>query len=154
MHKVFAFGTLKRGFPLHERGLSGAAFLGRCRTLEAYPMFVAGPWFAPMMLDRRGAGTRVFGELYEVDDDRLALIDDLESIGKTGNFRRIIVVEHLERTGRHAAVVYMKSAELARPAHTGYLDDYQDGRFVPPERRPQQRQGTRCAPARGPDRTP
>ena len=139
MHRVFAFGTLKRGFPLHDRGLTGAVFLGRCRTLDPYPMFVAGTWFAPMMLDQPGIGLRVAGELYEVDDGALALIDRLESIGQAGNLRRTIMVELLDGGERHSAIVYMKSAELAQPAHTGYLEDYQDRRFVPPERRPQQR---------------
>lgn len=50
MHRLFVFGTLKRGFPLHERALAGATWLGRGITVEAYPMFVAGRWFAPMML--------------------------------------------------------------------------------------------------------
>ncbi|HEX3500909.1 MAG TPA: hypothetical protein VHT04_16445 [Stellaceae bacterium] len=34
MISVFAFGTLKRGFPLHDEGLSDATYLGAYRTVE------------------------------------------------------------------------------------------------------------------------
>jgi len=50
-HRLFAFGTLQKRFPLHEQGLSDAWFLGGCRTRNRYAMPVAGPWFAPMILD-------------------------------------------------------------------------------------------------------
>jgi hypothetical protein len=65
MTRAFVFGTLKRGFPLHRHGLTGARFLGRRRTVERYPMVVASPRYAPMMLDRPGAGRHVVGEIYE-----------------------------------------------------------------------------------------
>lgn len=42
MHKLFIFGTLKQGFPLHEQGMRDAKYLGAYRTVERYPMFVAG----------------------------------------------------------------------------------------------------------------
>ena len=42
MNKVFVFGTLKKGIPLHEEGLQGATYLGPYRTVEKYPMVVAG----------------------------------------------------------------------------------------------------------------
>jgi gamma-glutamylaminecyclotransferase len=89
MIRVFALGTLKAGFPLQE-ALRGARFLGRYRTVERFPMFVAGPWYAPMMLDEPGTGLQVSGELYEIDDDVLAPLDALESVGQPGNFRRIV----------------------------------------------------------------
>lgn len=72
VHKIFAFGTLKRNFPLHERGLSGAGFLGNYRTQLRYPMLVSGPWFAPMMFNEPGVGLQVLGELYAADDLVLA----------------------------------------------------------------------------------
>ncbi|WP_234828041.1 gamma-glutamylcyclotransferase family protein [Sinorhizobium fredii] len=64
---VFIFGTLKKGFPLHRRGLAHAAYLGPYRTAANYPMLVAGPWFAPMMFHEPGSGLRVSGELYAID---------------------------------------------------------------------------------------
>jgi gamma-glutamylaminecyclotransferase len=118
---VFVFGTLKKGFPLHQKGLVGARFLGLYRTREGYPMLIAGPWFAPMMFDEPGAGLRVEGELYEVDDSTIAVLDQLESIGKPGNFRVEIETEPTESGAPCSALVYMKARELATPVHSGYL---------------------------------
>jgi gamma-glutamylaminecyclotransferase len=117
--------------------LDGARYLGAFRTVERYPMLVAGEWFAPMMLPQPRRGERVAGELYEVTDADLAMIDRIESIGVPGHLRQMITVEKLDGTAWTEAFVYMKSPELAVPAHSGLLADYQDRRFVPPNERTQ-----------------
>jgi gamma-glutamylaminecyclotransferase len=61
MPLVFACGTLKRGFPLHQRGLSDARFVGAARTLQPYPLVIAGDRFAPMILGEPGVGKQVAG---------------------------------------------------------------------------------------------
>jgi gamma-glutamylaminecyclotransferase len=132
MIRLFVFGTLKRGFPLHEKLMGDSRLVGAYRTVQRYPMLVAGPWFAPMMLNRPGEGLRVHGELYEIADASIATLDSVESVGQPGNQRISIDVEPLAGGLRVTAFVYMKAPELAVPAHTGYLDDYQDRRFVPP----------------------
>jgi gamma-glutamylaminecyclotransferase len=132
---VIAIGTLKRGFALHERGLAGARYLGPHRTVEPYPMMIAGPWFAPMVLDRPGEGLRLLGELYAIDETILVRLDALESVGQPGNFRRRVTVESLETGAVRPAYCFMKAAELAHPVHSGWIADYQDRRFIPPERR-------------------
>lgn len=98
-------------------------------------MLIAGPWFAPMMLDEAGAGHRVAGELYAIGQARLQAIDALESIGRPGNLRRRIRVEPSQGGLAVAAFVYMKDRSLATPQHSGWLSDYQDRRFVPFEER-------------------
>ena len=135
MIRLFVFGTLKKSFALHGACLDGATYLGACRTVKAYPMFIAGPWFAPMMLDEPGDGLRVSGELYEIDPPRLAAIDAVESVGKPGNFRISIEVEPLEGGRSCPAFAYAKSESLARPVHSAFLADYQDRRFIPPWKR-------------------
>jgi len=132
---LFVFGTLKRGFPLNERGLGNAPFLGQAKTTERYPMVVAGPWFAPMMLTEPGGGHFVSGELYEVDAARLARIDELESIGQPGNWRLPIGVRAHRDGDIVNAFAYLKDRFLAEPIHSGLLDQYEDTRFIPPERR-------------------
>lgn len=133
--KIFAIGTLKRGFPLHARGLAGAQFLGRFLSTRPYPLVIAGPWFAPMIFDEPGVGLHIEGELYEVDENRLALLDRLESVGKPGNFRRTIDVEAMDGSDRFIVFAFMKARELAAPLHSDYLAVYEDRRFIPPERR-------------------
>jgi gamma-glutamylaminecyclotransferase len=153
MHLVFACGTLKKGFPLHEVGLGGSRCLGALRTVERYPLVVAGPWFAPMLLYEPGLGRQVIGELYQVDDHRLSLLDKLESIGKPGNDRFTIMVESTAQPVIRSAYAYFKSRDLAVPLHTGFLADYQDRRFIPPDQRvdadglsPQSRTGNKPSP--------
>jgi gamma-glutamylaminecyclotransferase len=132
MIQLFVFGTLKTRFPLHDRFLGGATYLGAYRTVEKYPMFIAGQWFAPMMVDKPGNGFHVSGELYKIDRARLNEIDAVESVGKPGNFRLSIEVTPIEGSGCGQAFAYVKSEELARPVHSPCLTDYQDRRFIPP----------------------
>lgn len=129
--RLFAFGTLKQGFALHARGLRGAEFLGAYKTRERFPMLVAGPRFAPMMFNEPGAGFQVFGELYRVDDSRLAKLDRLESVGKPGNLRLSIEVEPAEGGQPLLAFAYFKARHLAQPIHTACLERYVERRFIP-----------------------
>jgi gamma-glutamylaminecyclotransferase len=78
-------------------------------------MFIAGPWYAPMMMNEPGSGLQVRGELHEVDDPRLALLDRLESVGKPGNYRVVIEVEALVGTARWPAFAYVKSRVVRPP---------------------------------------
>ena len=134
MVKLFAIGTLKRSFALNG-ALEGGRYLGRYRSVQPFPLLIAGPWYAPMLLNQRGHGRHIFGELYQIDDAMLAHIDQLESIGKPGNLRINTRVASLAVGAPCAALAYAKSPELATPVHSGYLDDYQDRRFIPPWRR-------------------
>jgi gamma-glutamylaminecyclotransferase len=136
MHRVFVFGTLKQGFPLHRLGLGDRPKRLDCRTVERFPMFIAGAWYAPMMMNEPGSGRQVRGELYEVDDAGLARLDKLESVGRPGNYRIVTDVEALDGSGRWPAFVYVKSRVLAIPIHSDWLDVYDDDRFVPFDKRP------------------
>ncbi|AJD42599.1 gamma-glutamylcyclotransferase [Rhizobium sp. SEMIA 4085] len=141
---VFVFGTLKKGFPLHEQGLSGAKFLGISRTRQCYPMLIAGPWFAPMMFNEPGIGHHVVGEHYECGEDTIARLDRLESIGIPGNLRVVIDVEPVAGGPICSALAYMKSRKLADPIHSDYLRVYEDRRFIPFDRRDERlRPGTK-----------
>jgi gamma-glutamylaminecyclotransferase len=130
VQKVFVFGTLKRSFPLHQQGLAQAIFLGLYRTRERYPLLIAGPWFAPMMFNEPGVGLQVSGELYEICDSAIGVLDWLESVGKPGNFQETIVVEPAEGGACAAALVYMKARELATPVHSSHLASYDDKCFI------------------------
>lgn len=98
-------------------------------------MLIAGPWYAPMVLNEPGVGRHIRGELYKVEDSCLIALDGLESVGKPGNFREQVEVEPVAGGPAVSAFVYMKSRELARPAHSGYLEVYDDRRFIPFDQR-------------------
>ena len=135
MAVVFVYGTLKRGFLLHAQGLDGARFLGLYQTVAPYPMLIAKPFFGPVMLDQPGTGLQVRGELFEVADERLPVLDELEAVGSPGSFRGSLEVEPVGGGLRLRAIGFMKDESWLDPVHSGFLADYQDRRFVPPEQR-------------------
>jgi gamma-glutamylaminecyclotransferase len=120
----------KRTFALHEKGLSGAPFL--YQTTQPYPLYIAAPFFGPMMLDRPREGLFVTGELYDADDERLKLIDGLEDIGSPGSLRTSILVRAKGGGETLQAIVYVKGETWPRPLHVGPISDYQNRRFIPP----------------------
>lgn len=130
--KVFIYGTLKRGFPLFDKGLRGARYIGDVETFERCPMYIAGSLYGPMMLDRPGEGMPVRGELFDVDEDRLHVLDELEAVGDEGSFRSMVDVTPVGGGVTAPAVAFMKFEDWLDPLRSGYLDDYQDRRFVPP----------------------
>jgi gamma-glutamylaminecyclotransferase len=136
MHRVFVFGTLKRGFPNHE-GMAGLTCLGHYRTVQAYPLVIAGQWFSPVMMPEPGVGHQVIGELYEVDDETLARLDVIESVHlPTGYHRDSIEVVSLDDGSTLDAWVYFKSLARVEQVRSDYLTEYSDNRYVHKSRRP------------------
>jgi gamma-glutamylcyclotransferase (GGCT)/AIG2-like uncharacterized protein YtfP len=85
-HRVFVYGTLKRGHPNNSL-LEGSKFLGdavtvltyKAVTVPAYKM--VGTSFPVIMPDP--SGKPVAGEIYTVDDAMLARLDQLEREGRS-----------------------------------------------------------------------
>jgi gamma-glutamylaminecyclotransferase len=90
-----------------------------------------------MMLNEPGLGCHVLGELYEVDERTMADLDQLESVGQPGNLRVPIEVERTGGGPALSAFAYMKARSLAEPAHSDYLELYDDWRFIAPDHRQQ-----------------
>jgi gamma-glutamylaminecyclotransferase len=137
MHRVFVYGTLKRGFPYHETGLKGQRFLGPARTREAFPLVVAGRWRTPVLVFEPGAGTRVLGEVYRVSARALAGLDELEGTGLPGGYARVrIAVEALAGGAAFEAWAYVKERAALDVVHLEYLEEYRlDPHYVPASRR-------------------
>ena len=76
MHRVFVYGTLKRGFRNH-RFLENADFVGKAYTVAAYRM-LDGRF--PVLRDGGPNLKQIGGEVYDVDDRTLAQLDDLEDV--------------------------------------------------------------------------
>jgi gamma-glutamylaminecyclotransferase len=130
--KVFIYGTLKHGFPLFDKGLVGARYVGDVETVEPYPLYIAGSFYGPIMLDRPGEGLRVRGELFDIDEDRLRVLDELEDVDHKTSFLSTVEVTPVGGGIPSTAIGYMKTETWLDPIHSGYLADYQDRRFVPP----------------------
>lgn len=82
IHKVFVYGTLKKGEPNHhwltDIKNGAASFVAKATTDSKYPLVIATRYNIPFLLDRPGDGYNVAGEIYEVDDKMLSNLDILE----------------------------------------------------------------------------
>ena len=81
MPHIFVYGSLKRGFKQHERHMKGARFIAATKTKDAgYTlMAVLDPDASdhyPSM--KKGGKQKIVGELYEVSDAALSLLDEYE----------------------------------------------------------------------------
>jgi len=85
MKLLFVYGTLKRGFSRHH-ALEGQRYLGTAFSESKYSMFhIAG--FPALVKDpalrfseRIGTAKEIWGELYEVNDDCLSRLDEIEGV--------------------------------------------------------------------------
>jgi gamma-glutamylcyclotransferase (GGCT)/AIG2-like uncharacterized protein YtfP len=74
MNKVFVYGTLQQEFGNHIwMENAGGVFLSKAVTVDNYPLIVNG---LPYLMDEKGEGKRVHGEVYEVSD--IIPLDHLE----------------------------------------------------------------------------
>ncbi len=75
---LFIYGTLKRGQKSHHF-LEGQEFLGEATTMPLYRLYHLG-WHPGMVLDADN-GMDIKGELWAVDDETLARLDEYEGVG-------------------------------------------------------------------------
>ena len=102
-HRVFVYGTLKRGFYNHRllREMD-AKFLGEALTREPMRM-VLGEYGIPYLMRGEADGSAVVpGELWEVGDEGLDALDVLEGIDE-GMYERV-TLDVATREGADGAV--------------------------------------------------
>lgn len=87
-HKVFVYGSLKKGFGNHSL-IQQSKFIGAAETLPVFTMVSMGS-FPACMVDGE---TIIKGEIYEVSDDTLQTLDWLE--GHPRFYKRIKVATNL-----------------------------------------------------------
>ncbi|EFO22354.2 hypothetical protein LOAG_06127 [Loa loa] len=82
MALVFVYGTLKRGEPnasIMADLITGMhRFVGTGKTINTYPLIIASEYNIPFCLDKPGIGNRINGELYEIDEQKLEVLDEFE----------------------------------------------------------------------------
>lgn len=88
MTRVFVYGTLKRGGDNHAY-LAGQQFLGEARTAPGFTLYLLGDY--PGMVRAPDDTAGVTGELWMVDDARLAELDKLEGLDE-GLYERVNVL--------------------------------------------------------------
>lgn len=100
--KLFVYGTLKKGFYNHFY-LKNAKYLGKAKTLHPYPL-IAPKRYYPYLVDKKGKGKIVKGELYEVDIATLKRIDRLEEAPRYYKRDFIQIID--EKGKKHKAYTY------------------------------------------------
>ena len=83
---VFVYGTLQRGGTLHEH-LAGQQFVGAAQTREDYRLYRID-WY-PGLVDASspGQGLAIHGEVWDVDEVTLAVLDQVEDV-ESGLYER------------------------------------------------------------------
>ena len=124
---VFVYGTLKKGFPNHDRYMQQARRMGTFRTWERYRLVLNGDRYSPCMMAGAGRGRRVVGELYEVDPAGLAMMDRLERIDCPDGYRRHRI--RVDRVGgppsdAYDVFVYLKAPEGVDDPRSEALETY------------------------------
>jgi gamma-glutamylaminecyclotransferase len=71
-YQVFVYGTLKQGYQNHHHILD-SEFIGTGRTIEKYAMYQKNYPFVV----KKEAVSFIYGEIYSVDDNKLALLDHI-----------------------------------------------------------------------------
>ncbi|XP_055021124.1 gamma-glutamylaminecyclotransferase isoform X1 [Boleophthalmus pectinirostris] len=84
MARVFVYGTLKKGQPNNYRMFDTSngktEFLGTAKTVEKFPLVIAGIYNVPYLLNIPGQGNQIHGEIYKVDEKMLEFLDDFEGV--------------------------------------------------------------------------
>jgi len=79
MALIFVYGTLKRGDENHHF-LAGQKFVGEARTTPGFRLFEVGGY--PGMVPHAGDRDGVAGEVWSVDAECLARLDELEGLAE------------------------------------------------------------------------
>lgn len=140
-HKVFVYGTLKRGLYNHrllERG--NARFMGEVRTKRAQHVMLLADAGYPYLVKSTTDDARVIdGELYSVDDDTLTLLDELEEVSTGMYTRETIEVERREGPRATEEAYYYLAGDredLARlPRIEAYDKALHDDVYLPKDQR-------------------
>jgi gamma-glutamylaminecyclotransferase len=118
---VFVYGTLKRGCGNHYTlQRADGMFVNRAVTAERYPLVVDG---LPYLLDVRGSGHRVHGELYRVEDAvGWRILDHLE--GHPRFYRRRVLTCEVIGGDPVEAWTYFLQGDYGHLAHLAPVREY------------------------------
>jgi gamma-glutamylcyclotransferase (GGCT)/AIG2-like uncharacterized protein YtfP len=116
VHLLFVYGTLKRGF-CREVFLAGQRYLGAASTTAEYRLYDLGSF--PGMVEAGAGGVAIIGELYEIDDACLRLLDQEEGVDD-GLYRRA-EVRLLSEQAEHSPTCETARATLNRRLALTYL---------------------------------
>lgn len=120
-HRLFVYGTLKQGQYFHNDYLSGdkSEFVGLATASPDFSLYIDG---LPHLI-REPTDMPVKGELFQIDEDVLNRIDELE--GHPVVYKREIIEVFDESGERVLAWAYLRHHNFKGKAHS-----YKDNEFT------------------------
>ena len=76
---IFVYGSLKRNKKLSYH-LKNALFLGKALTCEKYPMILSKSGWYPYLIEKKGIGCHIKGEVYNISPKILKILDRIEEV--------------------------------------------------------------------------
>jgi gamma-glutamylcyclotransferase (GGCT)/AIG2-like uncharacterized protein YtfP len=110
---VFVYGTLMKG-ELHHTSIQHARFVRTAETQPAYDLVQID--YYPAMLP--GGQVAIRGELYEVDDETLARLDELEEVP---HYYERQVITLADGSEAQTYVMPRERAQTSTPIPSGYF---------------------------------
>ncbi len=132
MARVFVYGTLKQGFRNFHVN-RGMRLPGEFVTVEAFPLYVIGPFGLPWLVHEAGRGERIKGQLFDVGDEGLAAMDMLERVNDAHWYtRRELDVQPAGGGAALLAQAYFGSAARlsVEAIHHGPIAEYTEAHQV------------------------
>lgn len=126
MINVFVFGTLKQGFPNFYLN-QGKKLEDHFITQTTYLFYLVGERHTPCIFEKQGEGSGIQGEVYQVTDKQLKVLDQLERVDEPdGYFREKITVINTKTHETIEAYIYLKTEEQIDPTEIkiGPIDCY------------------------------
>jgi len=111
--RLFVYGTLKRGHRLN-RHLDGQSYLGEGQTLPEFRLLNCG-WYPALVESNEGRSIR--GEVWQVNEETLQRLDEVEDVGSGLYERREISL--LAPFDDAAAITYVYLQDVTGLADCG-----------------------------------
>lgn len=102
--RLFVYGTMMRGCCRHA-ALAGQRFLGEAISASRYRLYDLGPY--PALVECED-GRAVIGELWEVNTDRIPLLDRIEDAPE---LYRLTTIELANPPGEAQAYLWQRGVE-------------------------------------------
>lgn len=88
--RVFVFGTLKEGFPNFSVN-NGVRYRSEFFTKKSFPLYLVGERYSPWLVLNEGSGFPVKGQVFDVSNSQLSLMDKLERVNEVDGYRRVVI---------------------------------------------------------------
>lgn len=117
MHRVFVYGTLRKGFGNHGL-LAAAKFICNAVSLSKFKMIASGiPYVSKEPV------SNIIGEVYEVTDDELSSLDRLEG-HPNWYYREPINLKNIETGEELEAEIYFNDGGKGQLIESGDYTNY------------------------------